>query len=158
MFEERRPTHRARELRNMATLAERRLWTALSRRQLSGAEFCRQMPIGPYFADFLCRAHKLVVEIDDSSHDLRRREDMARTAYLEGAGYRVIRIPDADVRDRLDAVLQAIGAVLAARGPTPPLRGCPSRPAGGEKAKATKATTLVAFAATPSLEMPRAVH
>ncbi len=49
-----RDTERARELRNAATPTERALWRYLSRSQL-GAKFSRQMQVGPYFADFLCR-------------------------------------------------------------------------------------------------------
>ena len=140
--DDRRSTHRARELRAAATPAEKRLWLALSGRQLAGAKFCRQIPIGPYFADFICRARKLVIEIDDRSHDLRWREDMARTAYLEREGYRVIRFSNEDVRCRLDGVLHVIGEALqacAARfadaGPTPPLARLPLPQAGGESAR-----------------------
>ena len=49
-----RNTERARELRNAATPAERALWRYLARSQL-GAKFSRQMPVGPFYADFLCR-------------------------------------------------------------------------------------------------------
>jgi len=89
---------------------------ALSGRQLSGAKFSRQMPIGPYFADFVCRAERLVVEIDDRSHDLKWRGDAARTAWLEGQGYRVVRFTNVDVRDRLDGVLSVIAETLSSPG------------------------------------------
>lgn len=32
------------------------LWKLIGNRQLSGYKFRRQMPIGPYFADFACPA------------------------------------------------------------------------------------------------------
>jgi BirA family biotin operon repressor/biotin-[acetyl-CoA-carboxylase] ligase len=65
-----RNTNRARELRNAATPAERCLWGFLSASQL-GAKFSRQMPLGPYYADFLCRELALVVELDGFSHEGR---------------------------------------------------------------------------------------
>jgi len=49
-----RNTLRARALRRAAPPAERALWQHLARSQL-GAKFSRQMPVGPWFADFLCR-------------------------------------------------------------------------------------------------------
>jgi len=46
----------ARELRRDQTLYEAMLWKLIGNRQLSGYKFRRQMPIGPYFADFACPA------------------------------------------------------------------------------------------------------
>ena len=48
-------TNRARSLRKADNDAEQALWSALKNRQLNGAKFTRQFPIGPYFADFACR-------------------------------------------------------------------------------------------------------
>ncbi|MFI4988452.1 MAG: DUF559 domain-containing protein [Alphaproteobacteria bacterium] len=39
---------RARELRHEQTKAEQKLWRILRDRQLEGAKFRRQMPVGPY--------------------------------------------------------------------------------------------------------------
>ena len=52
-------TERARALRRPATPAERALWRYLARSG-AGAKFSRQMPVGPYFADFLCRGLGLI--------------------------------------------------------------------------------------------------
>ncbi len=106
-----RNTDRARELRNRATPAERLLWRCLARSQL-GARFSRQMPVGPYFADFLCRELRLVVEIDGFSHDLRPDYDAARDRWLEGAGYRVLRFTNSDVLGDAEAVAMAIRATI----------------------------------------------
>ena len=95
---------------------ERRLWACLAGSRL-GAKFCRQMPIGPYFADFLCRKERLIVEIDGWSHDVRPERDAARDAYLEGTGYRVVRFTNADVRDNLEGVVEVIRQALALRPP-----------------------------------------
>ena len=80
-----RNTQRARELRNAATPAERMLWMHLSRSQL-GAKFSRQMPVGPYYADFLCRSHRLIVELDGHSHEMQTERDGARDAFCAVRG------------------------------------------------------------------------
>ncbi|MGA8584464.1 MAG: DUF559 domain-containing protein [Roseiarcus sp.] len=61
-------TRRARVLRQSQTHAEASLWRALRGRGLDGLKFVRQEPIGPYFADFVCRDKRLVVEIDGATH------------------------------------------------------------------------------------------
>jgi len=106
-----RNTERARELRREATPAERLLWRYLARGQV-GAKFSRQMPIGPYFADFLCRELMLVVEIDGFSHEMRQAADAVRTRAIEAAGYRVVRFTNADVLGDAEGVARAIEAVV----------------------------------------------
>src|SRR5687767_14470999 len=61
-------TKRARGLRQGDNQAEALLWLELKRRTLGGFKFTRQLPVGPYFADFACREKWLVVEIDGSQH------------------------------------------------------------------------------------------
>ena len=106
-----RPTNRAQRLRNNATDAERRLWRHLSRRQLNGFKFSRQMPVGPYICDFLCRERGLIVEVDGGQHAESRR-DLTRSAFLEAKGYRVIRFWNNDVLGNVEGVLQVIAASL----------------------------------------------
>jgi very-short-patch-repair endonuclease len=115
-----RDTRRARELRKQGTPAEIKLWQSLSKRQLHGFKFSRQIPIGPYFADFICRSAKLVVEVDGPSHDVQVEYDCARTELIEGQGYRVIRFSNMDVLQNLEDVLATIGRVLTEMSlPTP---------------------------------------
>ena len=57
-------TARAQALRAEPTEAEEKLWRRLRDRRLGGAKFVREAPVGPYYADFLCRSCKLVVEVD----------------------------------------------------------------------------------------------
>ncbi len=102
-----RNTARARKLRNAATPAERKLWQHLSRSQL-GAKFSRQMPVGPYFADFLCRALKLVVELDGFSHDLTVEADAKRDAWMQREGYVVLRFTNANVMENVEGVVTMI--------------------------------------------------
>ena len=52
----------ARALRRNATDAERTMWSLLRNRQLNGAKFRRQVPIGPFVVDFASIEHRLVVE------------------------------------------------------------------------------------------------
>ncbi|MEL7691551.1 endonuclease domain-containing protein [Citromicrobium bathyomarinum] len=112
-----RDTKRARELRNAATPAERELWRHLARSQL-GVRFSRQMPVGPFFADFLCRSHKLIVELDGHSHDVQPERDEARDAYLRSEGYRVLHFSNADVIANTEGVIDTICVALQEE-PTP---------------------------------------
>jgi very-short-patch-repair endonuclease len=44
----------ARKLRKSETDAERKIWQQLRSRNLNGAKFRRQHPVGPYVIDFIC--------------------------------------------------------------------------------------------------------
>src|SRR3546814_1615278 len=68
---------RARELRRHATEAEKLLWRAL-REAFPTAKFRRQVPLGPYFADFCSHAARLVIEVDGGQHADARDYDTAR--------------------------------------------------------------------------------
>ena len=109
-----RNTARARDLRRAATPAERHLWKYLARAQL-GARFSRQMPLGPFFADFLCRERRLVVELDGYSHDLRPDHDARRDAWLTRAGYRVLRFTNEQALRETEGVVLAIRMALGQR-------------------------------------------
>ena len=86
----------ARELRGDMTPHEHAAWDELRKRRL-GVRFRRQVPIGPYIADFACLAKKLVVEIDGSVHDFQ--DDTRRTAFLEGRGFTVLRFSNDEVEE-----------------------------------------------------------
>ena len=116
-----RPTKLARRLRTNATDAERLLWRYLSRRQAAGAKFSRQMPVGPFVCDFLCRERLLVVEVDGGQH-CDNVKDIRRTAYLENEGYRVLRFWNHDVLENVEGVVQAISDALRLCPPPTPSR------------------------------------
>ena len=99
---------RARGLRRNATEAEDRLWYQLRSRRLGNFKFRRQVCIGPFIADFLCMDARLVVEVDGSRHNDDLVYDDSRTAFLATKGYRVIRVWNNDVMQRMDGVLAAI--------------------------------------------------
>ncbi|MEM7682993.1 MAG: DUF559 domain-containing protein [Planctomycetota bacterium] len=101
---------RARTLRRRMTEPERRLWSRLRDRRCAGFKFRRQVPIGPYIADFICEAVKLVVEVDGLSHVGRQGADAARTQQIEEKGYAVLRVTNDDVLREIDAVLEHIVA------------------------------------------------
>jgi very-short-patch-repair endonuclease len=58
-----------------------------------GTHFRRQVALGPYVADFICLAAKLVIELDGDQHgtDKALRYDADRTAWLEANGLTVLR-------------------------------------------------------------------
>ena len=80
----------ARVLRRNATDAERMMWPLLRDRRLDGIKFRRQVPIGPFVADFASIGCRLVVEMDGGQHAESRR-DIRRDAYLAANGWRVLR-------------------------------------------------------------------
>lgn len=97
-------------LRSQLVTAEEMLWHELRNRQLAGFRFVRQAAIGPYFADFACRACKLIIEVDGATHstDDEIAADRERTAALAQMGYRVFRVTNDDVVRNLDGVLDSI--------------------------------------------------
>ncbi|MGQ0483863.1 MAG: endonuclease domain-containing protein [Hyphomicrobiales bacterium] len=105
---------RARILRKTDTAAEQRLWESLRGRRLNGWKFVRQLSVGMYVADFVCRERRLIVEVDGATHstDAEVEYDGERTAFLEGKGYRVLRFWNEDVFKGLNDVLDRILAEL----------------------------------------------
>ena len=80
----------ARSLRQSQTLAEKTLWKLVRNRRLGGFKFMRQIAIDRYFADFVCEAGKLIVELDGAAHEGREDHDGRRTETLERLGYVVL--------------------------------------------------------------------
>ena len=73
------------------------------------------MPIEGYIADFVCHTARLVIELDGGQHfsDDQEQADGARTAVIEGRGFRVIRFSNLDVITNRAGVLETIVAALA---------------------------------------------
>ena len=97
----------ARRLRREETDAERRLWMHLRGHQL-GVQFRRQHPIGPYIVDFCCVERMLIVELDGGQHEDQRAQDEARTQWLAGRGFRVLRFSDHEALMETEVVLTEI--------------------------------------------------
>jgi very-short-patch-repair endonuclease len=82
--------------------------------RFDGHGFRRQTPIGPYFADFVCLARKIVVEADGRTHETAdaRIKDAERDAWFRHAGFRVLRFPDELIIGGLPIVIERIRAAL----------------------------------------------
>ena len=100
----------ARSMRKAMTEAELRLWTELRDQKLDGIKFRRQVPIGPFIADFVAPRHRLIIELDGAHHyeDGAIAADLRRSSWLEGEGYNVLRFTNLDVLTNLDGVCRAI--------------------------------------------------
>lgn len=87
----------AKMLRKNMTKEEKHLWYDFLRGY--PVRFSRQKVLGKYIADFYCAEAKLVIEIDGSGHytDEGKQYDSERTAFLEGYGLTVIRIPNTEI-------------------------------------------------------------
>src|SRR4030066_1946058 len=100
---------RARRLRAQSTQAEAKLWSIVRGNKL-GVHFRRQVPIGPYIADFASSQKKLIVELDGSQHLSSKglADDTQRTEYLEREGFRVLRFNNLEVLKNPREVADAI--------------------------------------------------
>jgi very-short-patch-repair endonuclease len=107
-------TNRARVLRAANVSGEGKLWSQLRNRQLGGFKFIRQAPVGPYFADFLCREANLIIEVDGGTHsepdDIAA--DQVRQQALENLGYRIVRVWNADITGNIEGVREMLLAEL----------------------------------------------
>jgi len=98
------------ELRNNATISEKRLWKALQKSQLEGRKFRRQHSIGNYIADFYCPSERLIIEIDGAVHNntINQDHDFKRTLYLESLNNKIIRFTNDEIKNSLELVLERI--------------------------------------------------
>lgn len=105
---------RARQFRRAMTDAERKLWWHLRRLPIEDTHFRRQATIGPYFADFACHRHRLVIEVDGSGHGEapQAAADADRTAFVNSRGYRVLRFWNNEVLNEIDGVMTVIYTAL----------------------------------------------
>jgi len=96
---------------------------------MQGSHFRRQVPVGPFVADFCCLKAKLIVEVDGNQHgcDANASRDARRTAYLASQGFSVLRFSNREVMNEMNGVLEAIYSHLNST-PTPN----PSPQGGGE--------------------------
>ena len=101
----------ARSMRHQPTEAEAKLWSLLRDRRFARYKFRRQVPIGPYIADFVCYSAHLIVEADGSQHSESPRDHL-RDAELEHRGFRLLRLWNNDILARPDAVGDTIWAAL----------------------------------------------
>ena len=114
---ENRNQNRARDLRRNQTPAEIKLWGALRKRSLGDHRFVRQVQIGSYIVDFLCREKAFIIEVDGATHssDEEVAYDARRSKYLEALGFHLHRIDNMDVYKHLNDALDGILAKLDGR-------------------------------------------
>ena len=103
---------KARRLRRNMTDAERKLWRAL-KAALPECHWRKQVPLGPYFADFASHGARLIIEVDGGQHG--GLADEARTQWLAREGYRVLRFWNHDVLQNLEGVVASIALALEER-------------------------------------------
>ena len=105
---------RARAMRKAMNPPEARLWVALRPLRKAGCQFRRQHPLRGYFLDFVCLDRRLIVEVDGMSHAGRGVRDAERDAAMARLGFKTLRVPAIDVRDRLGDVVDWIVRELEA--------------------------------------------
>lgn len=108
---------RAKWLRVNATEAEKLLWQALRREPFIAHRFRRQEPVDHYIVDFVSYGRRLIVEVDGGQHN--EDVDAARAAYLERAGFLVVRFWNNEVLGNMSGVLERLGGALADTAPLP---------------------------------------
>ena len=104
---------RARTLRSRMSNAERKMWFALRDRRFARFKFRRQVPIGPFIADFVCFDARLVVEIDGGQHAGSLR-DQYRDRWLTANRFRVLRFWNNQVLSNLEGVATVLAEALTA--------------------------------------------
>jgi len=104
---------RARELRRLATDAERKLWRLLRNRQIDGIKFRRQRPIGRYIVDFVAIERNLIIELDGGQHATSIDADRVRAQQLSVMGFRVVRFWNNQVLLNPEEVIMEIRKALA---------------------------------------------
>jgi very-short-patch-repair endonuclease len=102
---------RARALRQTMTDAERKLWYALRDRRFANFKFRRQVPLGPFIADFVCFEERLVVEVDGGQH-ADSQYDQRRDRWFAANNFRVLRFWNNDVFANVQGVMAALAEAL----------------------------------------------
>jgi very-short-patch-repair endonuclease len=98
-------------MRNFPTDAKHRIWSLLRNRRFADFKFRRQVPIGPYIADFACFSAKLIIELDCGQH-ADSLADAARDQDLSARGFRILRIWNNDLTHHEHSVLDAVWNAL----------------------------------------------
>ena len=97
------------------TCAETLLWRALRDRSLAGTKFRRQVPVGPYVADFVCFERRIVIELDGPPHDKpeQRAHDATRDAWFRTEGFHVWRFSNDLAIGGTEVLVQRLKALMA---------------------------------------------
>ena len=98
----------AKLLRINATEEEKRLWYRFL--VTLPVKFTRQKVINRYIVDFCCAEKKIVIELDGAQHfdDAAKEQDRLRDAFLEEAGYIVLRYTNKELNSNFKGVCEDI--------------------------------------------------
>ena len=102
---------KARRLRNALTQGESQLWRELKEfRRAYGLHVRKQVPVGPYVADFVIQSCKLVIEVDGERHFEMKgmARDTQKDSWFSNAGYRVLRFNTGELAENLEGCLEKV--------------------------------------------------
>jgi tRNA/rRNA methyltransferase len=104
----------ARLLRRNPTEAERILWQALvNDRRFAGRGFKRQVPVGPYIADFVSFPLRWVIDLVQASETEEAAQmRAAKRAWLAAHDYKIVDVKAEEVENDLAKVLDNLSAVV----------------------------------------------
>lgn len=102
----------ARDNRSELTETESLVWRNILKEKKTGYTFNRQKPLLEYIADFYCSELRLVIEIDDNSHEYKFGYDQKRSKELAKYGISVIRFSNHDVKANLNGVKLQIEKII----------------------------------------------
>lgn len=102
----------AHAMRHAPTFTEELLFNALRAARL-GVSFRRQVVIDRFVVDLVAPTARLIVEVDGLYHSRRTGADARRDRRLARLGYRVLRLSEELVRERLEDAVARIRAALA---------------------------------------------
>jgi very-short-patch-repair endonuclease len=114
----------ARTMRKQPTEAERLLWAMPRDRRFSAFKFRRQVPIGPFIADFLCYEARLIVEADGGQHG-ESAADARRTSWLERECFHVLRFWNHEILTQRRDVMDRLFTALSSPSPRSPVASRP---------------------------------
>jgi very-short-patch-repair endonuclease len=104
---------RARKLRNNSTKGEIRLWCELLRgRKLRGYQFSRQRPVYNFIADFMCPKLNLIIEVDGTIHNFRKKKDFKRDQLLTGLGFTTLKFTEEEIRWKIEKVKSVLNEYI----------------------------------------------
>ena len=89
------------------------MWEALRNRKFSQLKFRRQVVIGHFIVDFLCKQYRLIIEVDGAVHDRTKEYDDQREEYLRTMHYTVIRFTNDQVEQDIEGVLDAVSQEIS---------------------------------------------
>ena len=94
-----------------AASAEILIIRELSKRQLNGYKFKRQICDEPLVVEFVCNELKLIVELY-SELEIPNASTQARLSKLQNRGYQIARFSHCEILNDINAVVEALGAIV----------------------------------------------